>query len=179
MVNKITLKCTNCNKEFQRYPSYITARQKLGTVNFYCSKPCAGKHKKPPGCPPGRQPNAGKRSPHPEFRRLVARTKANRYVKQNRKTKRVIEATIGVKDVIALWELQEGKCAISGLAMVLKTEGEPVYNQASIDRIDPNGGYTQGNVRLICLIANYALNRFSDDDLRTLCNAVAGYRTPH
>jgi len=48
---------------------------------------------------------------------------------------------------------QCGKCAISGAILVFKRFSD---NQASVDRIDDNLGYVDGNCRLICLEFNTA-----------------------
>jgi hypothetical protein len=42
----------------------------------------------------------------------------------------------------------------------------------SLDRIDCTQGYVAGNVRLVCLIVNFALNTFGDDAFLEMCRAV-------
>jgi hypothetical protein len=75
----------------------------------------------------------------------------------------------------SLWEAQGGHCAVSGLAFsderhehaFVKTPFAP-----SLDRIDTAQGYTQDNVRLVCMAANFALNQWGDDVLRRLAHGV-------
>ena len=42
----------------------------------------------------------------------------------------------------------------------------------SLDRIDSSKGYVRGNVRLVCMAANFALNQWGDDILRRLAHGV-------
>ena len=75
----------------------------------------------------------------------------------------------------ALWDAQQGRCAVSGLAFsderhedaFVKTPFAP-----SLDRIDSTAGYLKGNVRLVCMAANFALNQWGDDVLRRLAHGV-------
>ena len=64
-----------------------------------------------------------------------------------------------------LWIEQRGRCAISGLA--LDTKGGDWHDKnplaCSIDRIDSNIGYEQGNVRLLTHWANNAMNTWPDE----------------
>lgn len=75
----------------------------------------------------------------------------------------------------SLWEAQEGHCAVSGIEFsdeyhknaFVKTPFEP-----SLDRIDSSGGYTKGNVRLVCMIANFAMGQWGDRVLRRFAHGV-------
>lgn len=75
-----------------------------------------------------------------------------------------------------LWFDQGGKCALSGIDMRLKHNTNKIDNHpflASIDRIDSSIGYVKGNVRFICLMANFALSTWGDEQLFDFCTAVA------
>ena len=70
----------------------------------------------------------------------------------------------------SLWENQEGKCPITGwtLNLPIGTGGfeEPSSpRNASLDRIDQDCGYIEGNVRYVALIVNLARTS-CDDDVR-------------
>lgn len=75
----------------------------------------------------------------------------------------------------ALWRAQEGRCAVSGITFsdeyhrhaFVKTPLEP-----SLDRIDSRGGYTKENVRLVSMIANFAMGQWGTDVLRRLAHGV-------
>jgi len=67
---------------------------------------------------------------------------------------------------------EKGVCEASGIPFE-----EPEYNgqkgntspwAPSVDRIDPNKGYTKDNCRLVCFIFNVTKNRFSDEDFEKL-----------
>lgn len=70
--------------------------------------------------------------------------------KKNAKTKN-IPHTITLANVQDMWESQNGRCAISGIAM---TWGEKSITNASIDQIIPSAGYHLDNVWLVCLGMN-------------------------
>lgn len=69
-----------------------------------------------------------------------------------------------------LLERQEFKCALSGIPFDFSGKSGPW--QPSIDRIDSTGDYTPSNVRLVCLIANIAMNRWGSAALNTLAHAI-------
>ena len=67
-------------------------------------------------------------------------------------------------DVIALWEKQNGKCAISGVYLThhLDGSGKKEYN-ASIDRISGDKGYTIHNIQLVAYRINIMKHTLSED----------------
>lgn len=81
--------------------------------------------------------------------------------------------------VTSLYLSQRGKCAVSGITFRLDElkAGVP-HSRAfapSLDRIDNDLGYTQGNVRLVCRIANFAMNTWGDGALLELSLGVAAF----
>lgn len=74
---------------------------------------------------------------------------------------------IDIKYVLDLWDKQAGRCAFSGLKMVHE------YNSlrtVSMDRIDSNVGYAQGNIQLVCKALNFAKNQSSNDEFLKFMN---------
>jgi hypothetical protein len=71
--------------------------------------------------------------------------------------------TITEDEVCALWDKQEGRCAISGMQM-LHRFNDPCT--VSMDRIDSKIGYTPENTQLVCRWVNLAKNNFSDAEIR-------------
>jgi len=73
---------------------------------------------------------------------------------------------------------QAFKCALSGIPFDfcdLRREREfrrPFF--PSLDRIDNRGGYTIGNVRVLCVGVNFALNEWGEDTLRLMAKGVLG-----
>jgi len=78
----------------------------------------------------------------------------------------------------AIWHQQGGRCAISGILMVLPPDGLTWERRTrdpwkpSLDRADPTLGYVRGNVRFVTVIANLAKSTFSDADVCAFCRAV-------
>tara|TARA_R110002073_G_scaffold59781_2_gene150237 strand:- start:6270 stop:6764 length:495 start_codon:yes stop_codon:yes gene_type:complete len=73
------------------------------------------------------------------------------------------------KYILELVELQNNKCAVSGMNL------EWEYNsphKVSIDRIDNTKGYTKDNIRLVCKQVNYGISSFSIDNFYTMCKSV-------
>ena len=68
------------------------------------------------------------------------------------------------EDVIALWEKQDGRCAISGVYLThhIDGSGKKEYN-ASIDRICGDKGYTIHNIQLVCYRINIMKHTLSED----------------
>jgi hypothetical protein len=74
-----------------------------------------------------------------------------------------------------LWNEQGGRCAVSGIVFAAEPHDEAFVKTPfgpSIDRMDNTGGYTTDNVRLVCMVANFAMNQWSDDVLRRLAHGV-------
>jgi len=64
-----------------------------------------------------------------------------------------------------------GKCEVSGIRFVLDKETHPY--QPSIDRINNDRPYTIDNVRLVCLIVNYSMNRWGKEAFERLAISLA------
>jgi hypothetical protein len=77
--------------------------------------------------------------------------------------KRNISFNITLEDVMALYEKQGGRCVITGVALTHSEESP--YTNASIDRIDPDLGYENENIRLVCSLVNIMRMRLSDEEL--------------
>lgn len=72
------------------------------------------------------------------------------------------------EDVMALWNAQGGKCALTGRTMTL-TGG---MTAASIDRIDSQGGYTADNVWLVCWAVNLMKQAMTVEEFGDWCKAI-------
>lgn len=79
------------------------------------------------------------------------------------------------QDMMAVWERCEGRCAVSGLPFRADVIGNGRAKRPfapSLDRIDPARGYQPDNVRLVCVIANFAMNAWGQEPLRELAAAI-------
>jgi len=85
-----------------------------------------------------------------------------------------LDFDLAVQDLLELWDEQDGKCAISGLPMVIDS-GEEKGKQAfrpSVDRIVPKRGYVRGNIRLVTTIVNFGINKWGLDPFLAMCEGV-------
>lgn len=85
------------------------------------------------------------------------------------------DSFVTVDDLLDIWNQQQGRCALTGRTMEHRNDIGRNVNNVSIDRIDNSLGYTKGNVRLVCLAANYMRNTMSDCELLQFAESLVGY----
>ena len=73
--------------------------------------------------------------------------------------------------ILNLYEEQEGLCALTGWPIGWSKQG--LTATVSIDRIDSEEGYLQGNVQLLHKDVNMAKQKYSQDYFIEMCKAVA------
>jgi hypothetical protein len=77
--------------------------------------------------------------------------------------KRKIEFDLTQSEFERLVKRARGRCMLSGIEFEFKcSSGKKRPFAPSLDRIDSSKGYAVENCRLICVIANYALNQWGD-----------------
>ncbi|MBR8835562.1 MAG: hypothetical protein DSM106950_16500 [Stigonema ocellatum SAG 48.90 = DSM 106950] len=92
------------------------------------------------------------------------------------------ECSVILADLKLLWETQKGICPYTGWNLVLLPctthyENTPLTtNRASVDRIDSSKGYTVNNIQFVAVIANFAKNAFTEEELINFCHDVYKYR---
>lgn len=78
-------------------------------------------------------------------------------------------------------ELIEGSCGKTGFKFEINVKGKHYGNRSpyspSIDKIDPNKGYTKDNVQLVCWWYNLAKARYTDEEVLKLCRAVTTHNS--
>lgn len=79
------------------------------------------------------------------------------------------KAELSPEYVLGLWHSQNGKCAITGL--VLRPEATGMF-YPSLDRIDSEFGYIEGNVHIVLLAINYMKNSYSLEETKELVTAM-------
>jgi hypothetical protein len=69
-----------------------------------------------------------------------------------------------VEDVADLAEQCGGACAVTRLPFIVDNKTPYRVNPftPSLDRVSSSGGYTRGNVRLVCMCVNIALSQWGD-----------------
>jgi hypothetical protein len=87
---------------------------------------------------------------------------------------------ISIHDIKQLWDNQKGKCAITGIELVVPrtssgfAKDEKSFRCASLDRIDNKQGYVAGNVHFVSRMVNYARNNSSIEDFKEFLKACFG-----
>lgn len=77
-------------------------------------------------------------------------------------------------ELVALWEQQDRRCALSGVLMTWGSGLEPTT--ISIDRLNPKRGYVKGNVRLICFALNSLRGAGTDAQALEIATAFVEYQ---
>lgn len=78
---------------------------------------------------------------------------------------------------IRLVEDSGGKCAVTGYPMDLQARADESRHPfaPSLDRIESSKGYEAGNVRLVCMVVNFAMNKWGEGPLMKIiehCNRL-------
>lgn len=101
------------------------------------------------------------------WNRIVRNCKNNRRFKR-----RNFKFTITKKYIWELFEKQNGKCAISGMDIILDVGSKRELQTASLDRIDSSKGYIEGNVQWVHKDINCMKMDFSEEYFLKLCNTI-------
>jgi len=164
MTNKVSCLCHTCEQNFTLCVGEVNRKNKLGT-KFYCSLSCAAKQ-------PKQNPSAyNKSEANKKHLKSICGNKKDSLspFRELAKRARVRKHTCNITPdyLKGLWEEQGGKCAWTGLPLVLPltTGKEDKSNPnlvASLDRVDSSKGYVEGNCQFVCLSLNYAKNNNPD-----------------
>jgi hypothetical protein len=76
------------------------------------------------------------------------------------------------RHLMDLWEKQAGLCHYTQRKMDLDGYHQRNINAVSIDRIDPNKGYVEGNVVLCCTFINRMKNYHTWEELISQCKEI-------
>ena len=99
---------------------------------------------------------------------------AYRLLSKNAKTRKMI-FDISLEYCWDLFVKQNGKCAITGLKLLMSTYKSKIENTASLDRIDSKRGYTQDNVQWVHKNINKMKWDFSQEEFINYCHLVNNY----
>lgn len=75
-------------------------------------------------------------------------------------------------DLHAMWVVQQGRCAITGIPMDCADVGNKAPAAPSVDRIDSAGNYTVDNTHLVCYAINIMKNDMPLDRFKRWCALV-------
>lgn len=87
---------------------------------------------------------------------------------------RNLEFNLDIEKMWKLFQQQDGKCALSGLDIKLSRNGK--QQTASLDRVDSNKGYYEGNVQWVHVDINKMKNNFPEEKLFFLCEQIISTR---
>lgn len=94
---------------------------------------------------------------------LAARDRANN---------KGIPFTITKKDLLELWEQQNGLCNISKIPMTYELDNGRVFTNVSVDQKNPGQGYTKENVQLVCSAVNQLKSNWNMDTVMYICKQI-------
>jgi hypothetical protein len=147
--------CTSCGET--KPPSEFRRSERDGSYSLVCMD-CW-------------KPSRQQRYVYQSMRHYLAQKLRYCHKPSNRRVKRGIEVNITIDDVMEMYDRQGGKCAVTGIEMTHSIGG--FMTNASIDRLDPDGHYELGNIRLVCTGVNIMRMRLTDEDLGHWCEAIA------
>ena len=108
------------------------------------------------------------------FRRRSPETGAAWLVRsaKRRSVKKGIAFDLDTEFVLNMFRTQGGRCAWTGRPMQFAPARADAWAAVSIDRLAVNGGYTRGNVQLVCYGVNRARHVLSAEDFVAMCRDV-------
>jgi len=80
---------------------------------------------------------------------------------------------------VKLYESQNGRCSVSGITFTLERFEDALVKhpfQPSLDRKESSGGYTEDNVRLVCVAVNFGMNQWGEAVFLKLARAAVEYQ---
>lgn len=162
--------CAYCERSFSARKSDITRATRLAR-RMFCSRSCSAAI---------RNHEAGdpllKQLLMLDLRPWIAAAIARGYRNARKNaSQRKLEFSIPESEIFNLAKSCRSRCQMTGIRFALVDAMAPYERQPwapSLDRIDRSRGYVAGNCRLICAIANIAMNTWGEGPLLTLADAL-------
>lgn len=82
------------------------------------------------------------------------------------------ESDLTVDYLTSLWESQKGLCYYTQRPMTLGGNKQTIWESASLDRLDPNLGYRQGNLVWCLYKVNTMKGNMTEKDFKALCQLI-------
>ena len=82
------------------------------------------------------------------------------------------QMTINRDDLIDLYKVQKGRCAVTGFKFKFISKNH-CMSRPSVDRLDRNKGYNKDNIRLVWMWINMARNMWTDSQLIACAKLLA------
>lgn len=119
-----------------------------------------------------RQQNLTARSRYSDKEKLYSILQSRWLGAKDRASKKNIPFTLTKQDLMDLWDLQEGKCAISQIPMTFEIDSGRIFTNMSVDQKNPGQGYTKENVQLICQAVNQLKSDWDMDTVLYICKSI-------
>ena len=171
MSKTIELVCEVCGVPFVRLKKEHKRNTKLGRRHF-CGRTCQGN---------AISTNLGKFKGNGNSAHLKADNRRDaltgfRYYKRKAVIRRPT-SNIELTDIQTQWELQQGRCAYTGISLILKDDkhgnkNAKPYQVASLDRIDSAKPYDKGNIQFVSASINLMKNVMTDADTKELIAVI-------
>ncbi len=85
--------------------------------------------------------------------------------------RRPTENPATLDDLVAIFNKQNGKCALSGVTLTW-AQGKILATSMTLDRINPEEGYSANNIRLLAHAVNSFRGRMSDSEMLSMARAI-------
>lgn len=92
--------------------------------------------------------------------------------RNGRAEKKGILFNITEEFIKSLWEKQKGLCALSKIPMTYTFDNGRTFTNISIDQINPNAGYVEDNIQLVCMAINQMKSDMSLEELYIFSEAL-------
>lgn len=169
----IQLTCGWCAQTFSKPLKEVTRQRKKGREIFFCNLSCSANACLVPHSGPHDPTSLLKRA----YRREPDAFSPFRWFLKCAK-QRGLECDLTLETLKEMWDAQRGICPFTGWLLKLPygaSRRDKLHpDSASLDRIDSTKGYLKSNVRFVSVMANYARNRFTDQDVVNFAKAVVG-----
>jgi hypothetical protein len=165
----VTLICLQCNKTYEKDRREHNRQLRRGSKNF-CSLSCSKTHTNLTH--PSMTQWKGKVVPWLVGGGVkVDKHSPFRYYLRKSSERKKGDTDLDLEYLEQLWQEQNGKCAFTGMPLVLRKHGRydgrnDSIKTASLDRIDSSKGYVKGNVQFVSAALNMAKQDMDDDTFR-------------
>jgi hypothetical protein len=164
-----TVICDNCNTPFEKAISEIKRTEAKGRKH-YCSLNCLGEaNTKNLGVYVGRGNVANfkgktRRDKYSGFREFIRRAKQRNNL-----------GNLTLNDLLEQWNKQNSTCPYTGIQLKLPVFRKrlPLFEMASLDRIDSSKPYEKSNVVFVSAPINYMKNIMTEEETVAYCKKIA------
>jgi hypothetical protein len=177
MITKVKIKCKHCGNEIEKIKAEYDRRIKKKSVGFFCNLKCSGLFFKAKHLDKfkGNYSHLIKYQNNRLDQYSPFKYHANKA--RSRSKQKGYKTDLNAEYLKEVWDNQSGICPYTGIKMEISrtSRDEDIKKtpiKASLDRIDPNIGYTKGNVEFVCYCVNVMKNDFSKKEMVNFINLI-------